>query len=113
MTHFALVENGIVKTVIVAEQDFIDTLPNKDDWVQTSFNTKRGIHSRGKTPLRKNYAGIGYTYDSVKDMFVDPKPFPSFILNKLTGTFEPPKARPKNTDRMEWNETLKDWVSLE
>ncbi len=111
MTHFAKIENNKVVTVVVAEQEHIDTLDG--EWVKTSYNTKQGKHEKGGTPLRGNYAGIGYTYDSVKDMFVAPKPFPSFILNQSTGTFEPPKARPNNTDRMEWNETLKDWVSLE
>ena len=64
MTHYAKIEDGVVTNVIVAEQDFIDT--QEGTWVQTSYNTRSGVHLNSKTPLRKNYAGIGYTYDSTK-----------------------------------------------
>jgi hypothetical protein len=66
MSHFAKVENGIVTQVIVAEQDFIDTGALGHGWVQTSYNTQGGQHPEGR-PLRKNYAGIGYTYDEGRD----------------------------------------------
>ena len=71
MTYFAKVINGIVIQVIVAEQDFIDSgsVGDPNNWIQTSYNTHQGIHSEGKTPLRKNYAGIGYTYDKIKEAF--------------------------------------------
>jgi hypothetical protein len=58
MAHYALIEDGVVTNVIVAEQDFIDT--QSGTWVQTSYNTQAGVHTLGGTPLRKNYAGIGY-----------------------------------------------------
>jgi len=75
MAHFARVTaQGIVEQVIVAEQDFIDTLPDASSWVQTSYNTHGGVHTNGGTPLRKNYAGIGYTYDPARDAFIPPKP---------------------------------------
>tara|TARA_R110001632_G_scaffold160997_1_gene279356 strand:- start:13 stop:285 length:273 start_codon:yes stop_codon:yes gene_type:complete len=72
MSHFAKVVDGIVETVIVAEQDFIDT--QEGTWVQTSYNTYGGVHSLGNTPLRKNYAGIGSVYDAGRDAFYAPQP---------------------------------------
>jgi len=84
MSHFARVNaQGIVEQVIVAEQDFIDSLPDKSSWVQTSYNTIGGQHPEGR-PLRKNYAGVGYTYDAQRDAFIPPKPFPSWVLNEDT-----------------------------
>ena len=89
MSHYAKVENGIVTNVIVAEQDFIDTLPDKDTWIQTSYNTYGNTHPENR-PLRMNYAGIGYTYDNVLDAFIAPKPTPEAILNTSTGLWEIP-----------------------
>ena len=80
MSHFAKVVNNIVTQVIVAEQDFVDT--QDGTWVQTSYNTYGGVHSGGKTPLRKNYAGIGSTYDSTKDAFYSPQPYLSWTLDE-------------------------------
>ena len=79
MAHFAKVKNKIVTKVIVAEQEFINNLVEEEAgiWVQTSYNTRGGVHLLGGTPLRKNYAGIGYTYDKDKDAFIPPKPFNS------------------------------------
>lgn len=71
MSHFAKIENNLVTQVIVAEQDFINRL--EGTWVQTSYNTFAGQHPEGR-PLRKNYAGIGYTYDSDRDAFIPPRP---------------------------------------
>lgn len=84
MSHFAKIENSIVTEVIVAEQDFIDTI--EGTWVQTSYNTHGNVHALGGTPLRKNYAGIGYTYDSVRDAFIAPMPVNEFtyILDEDT-----------------------------
>ena len=78
MSHFAEVIDGVVVRVLVVEQEFIDTgkLGPKENWVQTSYNTHAGLHSLGGTPLRKNYAGIGYTYDSIRNAFYAPQPFP-------------------------------------
>ncbi len=87
MAHYALVENGVVTNIIVAEQDFIDTLPGQ--WIQTSYNTKGGQHPEGR-PLRKNYAGIGYTYDAVRDAFIPPKPKENAILNEDTCLWQAP-----------------------
>lgn len=82
MAHYAKIENDIVVQVIVAEQDFIDTLDG--EWVQTSYNTIGGVHTLGGTPLRKNYAGFGYTYDRIRDAFIPPKPSEDAVLDEDT-----------------------------
>jgi hypothetical protein len=83
MSHFAKVENGIVAQVIVAEQDVIDSGLFGTGWVQTSYNTLGGEHPEGR-PLRKNYAGVGYTYDEQRDAFIPPKLDESWTLNEET-----------------------------
>ena len=87
MSHFAKVIDNIVTQVIVAEQDFIDGLPDKHLYIQTSYNTYANTHPENR-PLRKNYAGIGYTYDSVLDAFIPPKPSDDYVLNTETGLWE-------------------------
>lgn len=105
MAHFAQVIDGIVEQVIVAEQDFIDGLFDSSNWIQCSYNTRGGVHyvpnTDAKTPsedqskaLRKNFPGIGYSYDSVNDAFIAPKPFSTWILNTTTFTWEPPVPFP-------------------
>lgn len=74
MAHYAQVIDGVVTNVIVADQEFIDTMPNPSEWIQTSYNTQAGEHKAGGTPLRYNYAGIGYFYDKDADAFYAPKP---------------------------------------
>ena len=96
MSHFAKVEDGIVTSVIVAEQNYVDT--QEGTWVQTSYNTYGGIHRLSGTPLRKNYAGIGYIYDSVKDAFYVPKPYTSWTLNDDSCLWLPPIVRPDDAD---------------
>tara|TARA_Y100000593_G_scaffold89266_1_gene173164 strand:+ start:233 stop:589 length:357 start_codon:yes stop_codon:yes gene_type:complete len=113
MAHFAKIESGIVTTVIVADQAFIDT--QSGTWVQTSYNTYGGVHygsdgrPDGGTALRKNYAGIGYTYDSSADAFHAPRPFASWALNTDTYQWEPPTARPNDSNRYTWNEGTRSW----
>ena len=85
MSHFAQIdENNIVINVIVAEQDFIDSgaVGDPASWIQTSYNTYGNVHILGGTPLRKNYAGIGYTYDSTRDAFIPPKPGEEYLLDE-------------------------------
>ena len=90
MSHFAKInQQRVVTQVIVAEEDFIDTLPGT--WIQTSYNTHGGVHLQGGTPLRKNYAGIGYTYDYAKDAFIPSKPFESCI-GDLSSEYDTPQA---------------------
>ena len=111
MSHFAKVENKIVTQVIVAEQDFIDT--QEGTWVQTSYNTYGGQHSSGGTPLRKNYAGKGYVYDSTRDAFYIPQPYPSWTLNETTCYWEPPVAYPNDDKSYTWNEDTTSWVEID
>jgi len=108
MSHFAEINSdNIVQRVIVADQEFIDG--QDGTWVQTSYNTSGGIHydidgnEDSITPLRKNYAGVGYTYDSDKDAFYSPEPYPSWTLNDTTCQWEPPVAYPSDGKRYEWN----------
>lgn len=111
MSHFAYVENGIVKEVIVAEQDFIDGMsPRPGQWIQTSYNTQKGVHLLGGTPLRKNFAGVGYTYDAERDAFIPPKNFDSWILNEDTCVWQAPVAYPQDGKVYIWNEYSKEWV---
>lgn len=112
MSHFAKVENGTVTQVIVAEQDVIDTGLFGTGWIQTSYNTYAGEHRNGGTPMRKNYAGIGYVYDSVRDAFYAPQPYPSWTLNEDTCVWEAPVAMPTASEGTfyTWNEETGNWV---
>lgn len=113
MSHFAKVNNeGIVEQVIVAEQDFIDTLPDATSWIQTSYNTNGGQHPEGR-PLRKNYAGIGHIYDKQRDAFYAPKPFDSWILNEETCIWEAPVPLPQDGKMYKWDEEAGSWIDLE
>lgn len=90
MAHFAQIdENNVVIQVIVAEREFIDTgaVGDPSTWIQTSYNTYGNQHPEGR-PLRKNYAGTGYTYDPVRDAFIPPQPSPEHILNEETCLWE-------------------------
>ena len=110
MSHFAKVENGVVTQVIVAEQDVIDSGLFGTGWVQTSYNTQGGEHKLGGTPLRKNYAGIGFTYDETRDAFIPPKPFASWVLNEDTCLWEAPVAMPTDGKFYTWDEATTSWV---
>jgi hypothetical protein len=90
MSHFAKVNNGIVEQVIVAEPEFFNTFVDSSpgEWIQTSYNTYGGVHKLGGTPLRKNYAGIGFAYDRTRDAFIPPKPEGDWILNEDTCLWE-------------------------
>jgi hypothetical protein len=114
MAHFAKVLDGKVTQVIVAEQEFfdyfVDTSPG--EWIQTSYNTRGGVHQQGGTPLRKNYAGIGYTYDSEKDAFIPPKPYDSWSLNEESCLWEAPVAYPTDGKIYRWDEPTTSWVEV-
>lgn len=115
MSHFAQIdENNIVTQVIVIEQDVVDTglFGDPNSWIQTSYNTHGGVHSQGGTPLRKNYAGIGYTYDSTKDAFIPPKPFNSWILDETSCLYEAPTPMPNDGKMYNWDENTTSWVEL-
>ena len=116
MSHFAKIENNIVTQVIVAEQDVIDSglFGSPSSWVQTSYNTYGGEHRLGGTPLRKNYAGIGFTYDSERDAFIPPKPFNSWILNEDTCLWGSPTPMPTDNELLySWDEATLSWVGTE
>jgi hypothetical protein len=111
MAHYAKVNNGIVEKVIVAEADFFDTFVDDSAgaWIQTSYNTSGGTHSDGGTPLRKNYAGVGFTYDSVRDAFIPPQPYPSWVLDEDTCLWDSPVPYPTDDLRYEWDEETTNW----
>jgi len=105
MAHFAKVEDSIVTNVIVAEQDFINSGVVGDSflWIQTSYNNN----------FRKNFAGVGYTYDKARDAFIEPKPFASWILVEDTCQWQPPVAHPDDDKRYEWDEDTTNWTEIE
>ena len=124
MAHYAKVVNGIVEKVIVADAEFFDTFvddtPGK--WIQTSYNTRGGIHyeANSNTPssdqakaLRKNFAGINWIYDEDKDMFSPPQPYPSWTIDDATGFWKAPVAYPSDGNKYDWNESTKSWTKLE
>jgi hypothetical protein len=112
MAHFAQIENGIVTQVIVAEQDVIDSGLFGTGWIQTSYNTRGGVHANGGTPLRKNYAGVGYAYDSGRDAFIPPKPYPSWVMSEETCLWSAPVERPTEGGAFIWNEETLNWIEV-
>lgn len=120
MAHFAKIENNVVTTVIVADQDFIDAGLVGDPalWIQTSYNTHGGIHygQDGQpddgTPLRKNFAGIGYAYDAALDAFIPPKPFSSWLLDTQTCLWNAPIPYPEDGKNYYWSEDTHSWELL-
>ena len=113
MAHWAKVVDGKVSQVIVAEADFFNTFVDSSpgQWLQTSYRTQGGQHPEGR-PLRKNYAGIGYTYDAVRDAFIPPQPFASWLLNDDTCLWEAPVAMPADGKAYEWDEATTSWKEL-
>lgn len=113
MAHFAKVVDGKVSQVIVAEPEFFDTFVDTSpgQWIQTSYNTHGGVHINGGTPLRKNYAGVGYSYDPVRDAFIPPQPFPSWLLNDDSCLWDPPVPMPTEGLHV-WDEPTLSWVEV-
>ena len=117
MAHYAFLNNNIVTEVIVGKNEGEENI----DWEvhygnfrnqvckRTSYNTQGGIHSSGGIPYRKNYAGIGYTYDEQRDAFIPQKPYASFILNEDTCLWEPPVPYPTDGEQYTWNEEDLQW----
>lgn len=114
MAHYAQInQDNIVVQVIVAEQDFINSgaVGDPNSWLQTSYNTFGGEHRTGGTPLRKNYAGIGYKYDSERDAFIPPKPFESWVLNEDTCLWNSPQPYPAEDGKQYyWDEDTQSWI---
>ena len=122
MSHYAKVRDQLVVDVIVAEAAFFNTFVDSTagEWIKTSYNTHGGNHynSVGEQDdgmaLRKNYAGIGYTYDSTRDAFIAPQPYPSWLLNEDTCQWESPVAYPDDDDKMyTWDEATTNWTEIE
>ena len=113
MAHYAKVLDGKVINVIRAEESFFDTFidDTPGEWIQTSYNTECGEHRLGGTPLRKNFAGVGHTYDRERDAFIAPQPYPSWTLDENSCIWEPPVERPA-TGLHTWNETSKAWDEI-
>jgi hypothetical protein len=113
MSHFAKVLDGKVVQVIVAEQEFFDTFVDSSpgQWIQTSYNTYGNQHPNG-TPLRGNYAGIGFNYDAVNDVFYSKQPFPSWILNNETWLWEAPITYPLDNKNYKWDENTTNWIEI-
>jgi len=112
MGHFAKVVDGKVTQVIVAEQEFFDTFVDTSPgtWLQTSYNTKANQHPEG-CPLRGNYAGVGSIYDQTNDVFYAPQPYPSWVLNESTWTWEALTPMPQDGKSYRWNEATKTWIA--
>ena len=119
MAHYAFIdENYIVTEVIVGKTE------SNFDWERhygdirgqlckrTSYNTHGGVHATGGTPFRKNYAGIGYTYDPNRDAFIPPKPYASWILNENTCLWDPPVPMPTDQQPYQWNEDTQTWTVM-
>jgi len=115
MAHFAKVADGVVVQVIVAEPEFFDSFVDSSpgEWIQTSYNTHGGVHANGGTPLRKNYAGIGFTYDSQRDAFIPPKPFASWVLNEDTCLWDAPTQYPTDGKSYQWDEQSLSWFEIQ
>jgi len=123
MSHFAEIDgDGIVQRVIVIEQDMIDSgnWGDPNNWIQTSYNTKGGVHYApnstepdGGVALRKNYAGVGYKYDTERDAFIPPQPYPSWVLDEDTCQWNAPVVRPDDGKKYSWDEDNTQWVEVE
>ena len=123
MSHFAKIENGVVTFVTKGRQEDdgreLELCERTGDtYRQTSYNTRGGVHYRDGEPsadqskaLRKNYAGVGYTFDEVRDAFIPPKPFESWILNEDTCLWEPPTPYPTDGGMYQWDEANGEWVT--
>lgn len=123
MAHFAKVVDGTVTQVIVAEPEFFETFVDSSpgEWIQTSYNTRGGVHYNPETgepsadqskALRKNYAGIGFTYDRTRDAFIPPKPYASWNLNETSCLWEAPVAMPTDGKRYSWDEATTSWIEV-
>jgi hypothetical protein len=111
MAHFAKVVNGVVTDVIVIDKETLDTglWGDPSIWVQTSYNTVAGSHPDGR-PLRKNFAGIGYTYDAQRDAFIPPQPFGSWLLDEDKCIWGAPVQMPDDGKGYMWDEETTSWI---
>ena len=124
MGHYAKVTDGIVQQVIVAEAEFFNTFVDSSpgEWIQTSYNTRGGVHYKPDSnepsedqskALRKNYAGLGFSYDRVRDAFIPPKPYASWVLNEDTCLWDAPTPMPTDDKMYTWDEATTSWVEIQ
>jgi len=119
MAHYAFLDEHYIVTEVIVGKD-----ESNFDWEKhygdfrgqlckrTSYNTIGGVHNSGGTPFRKNYAGIGYSYDPDRDAFIPPKPYPSWVLDEITCLWSAPTAMPDDGKRYNWDEATMSWVEL-
>ena len=121
MAHFAEInaDNLVVRVLVVPDaqedrgQEFLaDDLGLGGTWKKTSYNTQAGVHVNGGTPYRKNYAGIGYTFDAERDAFITPKPYASWVLDEGTCNWDAPVAMPTDDKMYRWDEETTSWVEV-
>lgn len=119
MAHFAELDNNniVVRVIVVADENEADGENWCRNllggfWKKTSYNTQAGVHLTGGTPFRKNYAGIGYSYDPTRDAFIPPKPFNSWVLNETTCVWDPPTPMPSDGKLYRWDEDTLAWIEL-
>lgn len=108
MAYYAKIVADKVVKVLKGTRNFVDSLGG--EWVRTSYNTIKGVHLRGNIPVRKNFAGIGFTYDRDRDAFIPIKPFNSWILDEETCIYCSPLPYPNDGKEYEWIEGKKKWV---
>jgi hypothetical protein len=120
MAHFAELDesNIVIRVIVVADEHEADGENWCNNfaggtWKQTSYNTFAGVHSLGGTPFRKNYAGSGYTYDSARDAFIAPQPYPSWTLDEDTCRWDAPVTMPDDGKRYDWDEDTTNWKEIE
>ena len=123
MAHYAFLNaDGVVTEVItgINETELIEGLL-PETWYgnfrgqvckRTSYNTSGGIHNKGGIPYRKNYAGIGYTYDTVRNAFIAPKPYPSWVLDEATCWWVAPVPMPSEGGPWRWDEDTESWITV-
>jgi hypothetical protein len=121
MAHYAFLDKNNIVTEVITGKDETDLT---HDWEQfygefrgqvckrTSYNTHSGIHANGGTPLRKNYAGIGYTFDALRDAFIPPQPYPSWTLVEETCQWTAPVFYPTDGKQYSWDETTTNWIEV-
>jgi hypothetical protein len=122
MAHYAFLDDDNIVTQVIVGREEGDLHEGVTDWEtyygnvmgqvcrRTSYNTQAGQHLAGGVPYRGNYAGIGYKYDAELDAFIAPQPYPSWVLNPSTYTWEAPVPFPTGEGVFEWDETLVEWV---
>jgi hypothetical protein len=121
MSHYAKVVDGKVTQVIVAEADFFNSFVDSSPgaWIQTSYNTRGGVHygqdgkPSGGTALRGNFAGVGYIYDQANDVFYAPQPYASWTLDETVWTWTAPKPMPTDGKIYRWDEPTTEWVEID